>query len=42
MLGYTDNKSKLQTEINDYIENGENENTALYKLIIYQSIIFVY
>ena len=26
MVGYTDNKSKLQTEINDYIEKGESEN----------------
>ena len=28
MLGYTDNKSKLQTQINEYIENGESQNTA--------------
>lgn len=28
MLGYTDNKSKLQSQINEYIENGENENVA--------------
>lgn len=27
-IGYTDNKSKLQTQINDYIENGEGENAA--------------
>lgn len=32
MLGYTDNKSKLQTEINDYIENGESENTAFVQV----------
>ena len=32
MVGYTDNKSKLQSEINDYIENGENENTAFVQL----------
>lgn len=27
-VGYTDNKSKLQKQINNYIENGEQENTA--------------
>lgn len=27
-IGYTDNKSKLQKQINNYIENGEEENTA--------------
>ena len=32
MLGYTDNKSKLQSQINDYIENGENENTAFVQV----------
>ena len=32
MVGYTDNKSKLQTEINDYIENGESENTAFVQV----------
>ena len=32
MVGYTDNKSKLQSEINDYIENGESENTAFVQL----------
>ncbi len=32
MIGYTDNKSKLQTKINDYIENGENENTAFVQV----------
>ena len=31
-LGYTDNKSKLQTEINDYIEKGESENTAFVQV----------
>lgn len=32
MIGYTDNKSKLQSQINDYIENGENENTAFVQV----------
>ena len=32
MVGYTDNKSKLQTEINDYIEKGESENTAFVQI----------
>lgn len=32
MVGYTDNKSKLQSQINDYIENGENENTAFVQV----------
>ena len=32
MLGYTDNKSKLQTQINEYIENGESENTAFVQI----------
>ena len=32
MVGYTDNKSKVQTEINDYIENGESENTAFVQV----------
>ena len=32
MVGYTDNKSKLQTEINDYIENGESEKTAFVQV----------
>lgn len=32
MVGYTDNKSKLQMQINDYIENGENENTAFVQI----------
>lgn len=32
MVGYTDNKSKLQTEINDYIEKGESENTAFVQV----------
>ena len=32
MVGYTDNKSKLQAKINDYIENGENENTAFVQV----------
>ena len=32
MLGYTDNKSKLQSQINNYIENGENENTAFVQV----------
>lgn len=32
MVGYTDNKSKLQTQINNYIENGEDENTAFVQV----------
>ncbi len=32
MVGYTDNKSKLQSQINNYIENGENENTAFVQV----------
>ncbi len=32
MVGYTDNKSKLQSQINDYIENGENESTAFVQV----------
>ena len=32
MVGYTDNKSKLQSQINDYIENGDNENTAFVQI----------
>lgn len=32
MVGYTDNKSKLQSQINQYIENGENENTAFVQV----------
>lgn len=32
MVGYTDNKSKLQTQINDYIENGEEQNTAFVQV----------
>ena len=32
MVGYTDNKSKLQAQINDYIEKGENENTAFVQV----------
>ena len=32
MVGYTDNKSKLQSQINEYIENGENENTAFVQV----------
>ena len=32
MLGYTDNKSKLQTQINEYIENGESQNTAFVQV----------
>ena len=31
-LGYTDNKSKLQSQINEYMENGENQNTAFVQL----------
>ena len=32
MVGYTDNKSKLQTEINNYIESGDSENTAFVQV----------
>lgn len=32
LVGYTDNKSKLQSQINNYIENGENENTAFVQV----------
>ena len=32
MVGYTDNKSKLQSKINDYIENGDNENAAFVQV----------
>lgn len=32
VLGYTDNKSKLQTQINEYIENGESKNTAFVQV----------
>ncbi len=32
IVGYTDNKSKLQAQINDYIENGENTNTAFVQV----------
>lgn len=32
MIGYTDNKSKLQSQINDYIENGENGNAAFVQV----------
>ena len=32
LLGYTDNKSKLQTQINNYIENGEENNTAFVQV----------
>ena len=32
MVGYTDNKSKLQTQINDYVENGETDNTAFVQV----------
>lgn len=32
LIGYTDNKSKLQSQINDYIENGENQNTAFVQV----------
>lgn len=32
IVGYTDNKSKLQSQINNYIENGENENTAFVQV----------
>ena len=32
MVGYTDNKSKLQTKINEYIETGQNENAAFVQV----------
>ena len=32
LKGYTDNKSKLQTKINEYTEKGENENTAFVQV----------
>lgn len=32
MVGYTDNKSKLQALINNYIENGEHESTAFVQV----------
>jgi len=32
IIGYTDDKSKLQTQINDYLENGENENSAFVQV----------
>ncbi len=32
LVGYTDNKSKLQAQINEYIENGEEENTAFVQV----------
>ena len=32
MVGYTDNKSKLQSQINDYIEKGEHENAAFVQV----------
>lgn len=32
MIGYTDNKSKLQSQINDYIENGESGNAAFVQV----------
>lgn len=31
-VGYTENKSKLQRKINDYIENGEEENVAFVQV----------
>ena len=31
-MGYTENKSKLQRKINDYIENGEEENVAFVQV----------
>lgn len=31
-IGYTDNKSELQTKINNYIENGEGENIAFVQV----------
>lgn len=32
IVGYTDDKSKLQTQINNYIENGEDENAAFVQV----------
>lgn len=32
MIGYTDNKSKLQAQINQYIEKGEGENIAFVQV----------
>ena len=32
MVGYTDNKSKLQSQINEYLENGENGNAAFVQV----------
>ena len=32
LVGYTDDKSKLQALINDYIERGEEENTAFVQV----------
>lgn len=32
MMGYTDNKSKLQSKINSYIEKGEDENSAFVQV----------
>lgn len=32
MVGYSGDKSKLQARINDYIENGEEENTAFVQI----------
>lgn len=32
MVGYSGNKSQLQSKINDYIENGEEENTAFVQI----------
>ena len=32
MIGYTDDKSRLQSKINDYIENGESTNTAFVQI----------
>ena len=32
MIGYTDNKSKLQSQINSYIEKGEDENAAFVQV----------
>ena len=31
-VGYTENKSKLQSKINDYIENGDSENVAYVQI----------
>ena len=32
MVGYTDNKSKLQAKINEHTEKGESENTAFVQV----------